>query len=123
MKANGTLIYGVAHGDTVHYDYGIVLPVIRHTVNALGATMEAFGETTSPAASMYYRAAVMAEAMESLGSLEADSITADVLLDGMTDDDFDLIDAELAGLKKKRMQEKPLLPDSEKQPSPSDDTA
>ena len=122
MKTTGKLIYGVAHGDAIHWEYTVVLPVIRHTVDALAATFAAMGETDTPAASMYYRAAVMAEVMESLGSLGKDEITADVLLDGLTDEDFDLIDAELSGLKKKRINSKPDLPDSEKPPLPSDTT-
>lgn len=123
MKATGKLIYGVSAGDAIHYDYSVVLPVIRHTVNALAATMEAMGETDSPPAAMYYRAAVMAEVMVSLGSLSKEEITAEVLLDGMTDEDFDLVDAELAGIKKKRINLKPDLPGSEEPPLPSDSTA
>lgn len=123
MKAEGKLMYGVAVGDAIHYDYTVVLPVIRHTVNALAVTFEAMGETDSPPAAMYYRAAVMAEAMETLGPLTKEEITAEVLLDGLTDEDFDLIDAELTGLKKKRMPSKPDSPDSEKSPSSSDNTA
>lgn len=123
MKAAGKLMYGVAVGDAIHYDYTVVLPVIRHTVNALAVTFEAMGETDSPPAAMYYRAAVMAEALESLGPLTKEEITAELLLDGLTDEDFDLIDAELTGLKKKRMPSKPGSPDSGKSPSSSDNTA
>lgn len=102
MKASGQLLFGIPSGDgsVIHYDYTVILPVIRHTVNALQATMEALGETTSAAAHMYYRVAVLAEVIQSLGSLSADEITAELLLDGLTDDDMDLLDAELAGLKK-----------------------
>ena len=123
MKATGKLMYGVSAGNAIHYDYSVVLPVIRHTVNALAATMEAMGETDSPPAAMYYRAAVMAEVMVSLGSLSKEEITAEVLLDGMTDEDFDLVDAELAGIKKKRINLKPDSPDSEEPHLPSDSTA
>jgi hypothetical protein len=110
MKASGQLLFGVPSGDgsVIHYDYTVTLPVIRHTVNALQATMEALGETTSAAAHMYYRVAVLAEVIQSLGSLSADEITAELLLDGLTDDDMDLLDAELPG-SKKRMR---TLPDS-----------
>ncbi|HBQ1184054.1 TPA: hypothetical protein L7K43_003998 [Klebsiella pneumoniae] len=65
---------------------------------------------------MYYRVAVLAEVIQSLGSLNADDITAELLLDGLTDDDMDLLDAELAGLKKKRMR---TLPDSAGSDAPS----
>ncbi|HDY3607988.1 TPA: hypothetical protein RQ360_004824 [Klebsiella michiganensis] len=71
---------------------------------------------------MYYRVAVLAEVVQSLGSLSADEITAELLLDGLTDDDMDLLDAELAGLKKKRMRTLPDLADSGEPSSPLDST-
>ena len=123
MKASGKLIYGVQVGDVVHYDYTVTLPVIRHTVNALSATAEAYEDTSTPAASAYYRVAVIAEVIESLGSLDKEAITADILLDGLTDEDMDIIDAELAGLKKKRMLSTPPLKGSAGQLSSSDDSA
>ena len=124
MKASGELLFGIPSGDgsVIHYDYTVILPVIRHTVNALQATMDALGETTSAAAHMYYRVAVLAEVIQSLGSLSADEITAELLLDGLTDDDMDLLDAELAGLKKKRMRTLPDSADSGEPSSPSDST-
>ena len=103
MKASGKLIYGVQVGDVIHYDYTVTLPVIRHTVNALAVTGETFDDPDSAAARMYYRVAVIAEVFESLGTLVKGEITPEMLLDGLTDDDMDIIDAELAGLKKKRM--------------------
>lgn len=123
MKASGQLLYGVPHGDVILYDYTVTVPVIRHTVNALAATNEAFGEADSPAARMYYRVAVMAEVIESLGDLKKEGITAELLLDGLTDDDMDLLDAELAGLKKKRMREPSDSQGSGEPPSSSDDSA
>lgn len=101
MKASGKLLYGVQVGDAIHYDYTVTLPVIRHTVNALAATGEAFEDPDSAAARMYYRVAVIAEVFESLGTLAKGEITPEILLDGLTDDDMDIIDAELAGLKKR----------------------
>ncbi|EIV9611438.1 hypothetical protein MBN82_002996 [Klebsiella pneumoniae] len=72
---------------------------------------------------MYYRVAVMAEVIESLGDLKKEDITAELLLDGLTDDDMDLLDAELAGLKKKRMREPSDSQGSGEPPSSSDDSA
>ncbi|EQB2482238.1 hypothetical protein [Klebsiella quasipneumoniae] len=123
MKASGQLLYGVPHGDTIHYDYTVTVPVIRHTVAALAATTESMGEAESPAASMYYRAAIMAEVIESLGDLPKEEITAELLLDGLTDEDMDLLDAELTGLKKKRMRVLPASQGSGELPSSSDDSA
>lgn len=123
MKASGQLLYGIPHGDVIHYDYTVAVPVIRHTIAALAATTEAMGESDSPAASMYYRAALMAEVIESLGDLPKEAITAELLLDGLTDEDMDLLDAELSGLKKKRMRVPPVSQGSDEQPSSSDDSA
>lgn len=123
MKASGQLLYGIPHGDVIHYDYTVAVPVIRHTIAALAATTEAMGESDSPAASMYYRAALMAEVIESLGDLPKEAITAELLLDGLTDEDMDLLDAELSGLKKKRMRVPPVSQDSDEPPSSSDDSA
>lgn len=123
MKASGQFLYGVPHGDTIHYDYTVTVPVIRHTVAALAATTEAMGEAESPAASMYYRAAIMAEVIESLGDLPKEEITAELLLDGLTDEDMDLLDAELSGLKKKRMRVLPDSQGSDEPPSSSEDSA
>ncbi|CAM9226614.1 MULTISPECIES: hypothetical protein [Klebsiella pneumoniae complex] len=123
MKASGQLLYGIPHGDVIHYDYTVAVPVIRHTIAALAATTEAMGESESPAASMYYKAALMAEVIESLGDLPKEAITAELLLDGLMDDDMDLLDAELSGLKKKRMRVLPVSPDSDEPPSSLDDSA
>lgn len=123
MKASGQLLYGIPHGGVIHYDYTVTVPVIRHTVAALATTTEAMGEAESPAASMYYRAAIMAEVIESLGDLPKEDITAELLLDGLTDEDMDLLDAELSGLKKKRMRVQPDSQGSDEPPSSSDDSA
>ncbi|OVZ94926.1 hypothetical protein CBW58_01940 [Yersinia frederiksenii] len=71
---------------------------------------------------MYYRVAVIAEVFESLGTLAKGEITPEILLDGLTDEDMDIIDAELAGLKKKRMQPLPDSKASDAPPSSSDDS-
>lgn len=100
MKASGKLLYGVQIGDVIHYDYTVTLPVMKHTVKALASTMDALGETDTPAAYVHYRVALLAEVLESLGSLSKDDITADFLLENLIEDDLDILDAELAGLKK-----------------------
>ena len=120
MKASGKLLYGVQIGDVIHYDYTVTLPVMKHTVKALASTMDALGETDTPAAYVHYRVALLAEVLESLGSLSKDDITADFLLENLIEDDLDILDAELAGLKKKRMPVQQSLPASGGLPSSSD---
>ncbi|WP_227639597.1 hypothetical protein [Klebsiella pneumoniae] len=123
MKASGKLLYGVQIGDVIHYDYTVTLPVMKHTVKALASTMDALGETDTPAAYVHYRVALLAEVIESLGTLSKDDITVDFLLDNLTEEDLDILDAELAGLKKKRMLAQKSSPASGEQPSSSDDSA
>lgn len=120
MKASGKLLYGVQIGDVIHYDYTVTLPVMKHTVKALASTMDALGETDTPAAYVHYRVALLAEVIESLGTLSKDDITVDFLLDNLTEEDLDILDAELAGLKKKRMPVQQSLPASGGLPSSSD---
>ncbi|MEW7001903.1 hypothetical protein M5585_25765 [Serratia ureilytica] len=62
--------------------------------------MEECGTTEGPVAGMFYRAAVMASALVSLGDIPAEQLTPQLLCDGLTDDDFDLIDAQISALKK-----------------------
>lgn len=118
-----SLLYGVKAGDKVHYTYSVGLPVIKDTIEALRLTDEACGTTEGAAASMYYRVAVMARALTSLGDLPKEDITAELLMNELNDDDFDLIDAQIDAVKKKRMLPSPDLLDSEPSFSPSDDTA
>ncbi len=117
------LLYGVQCGDTLHYDFTVRLPVVGHTVEALRKTDEACGTTEGAAAGMYYRVAVMASALESLGTLTKEEITPELLLHELNDDDFDIIDAEIEAIKKKRMRSNNGSQDTAPLSSPSDDTA
>lgn len=101
------LLHGVEHEGTVHRAFTVRLPVVRDTLEALRATQEALGTTEGAAAGLYYRVAVIAQALTSLGDLPGEAITPDLLADGLTDEDFDLIDAEIAALKKKRIAPPP----------------
>lgn len=117
------LLYGVKSGDVIHRDFSVRLPVIRDTIEALRLTHEACGTTEGASADMYYKVTVMALALTSLGSLEKEAITPELLLDALTDDDFDIIDAQIEAVKKKRMPSKSDSPDTAPLSSHSDDTA
>lgn len=95
------LLYGVKYGDKVHFDFAVRLPVVRDTIEALRLTDEACGTTEGASAGMYYRVALMAQAIEELGSLNKEDITPELLLDELNDDDFDIIDAQINAVKKK----------------------
>lgn len=117
------LLYGVKVGDKVHTDFRVRMPVVRDTIEALRLTDEACGTTEGSAAGMYYRVAVMACALETLGTLEKEAITPELLLNELNDDDFDIIDAQIEAIKKKRMDSNSNSPDTGPSSSPSDGTA
>ncbi|MCX9038762.1 hypothetical protein NLN82_22300 [Citrobacter portucalensis] len=117
------LLYGVKAGDKVHYDFSVGLPVVKDTIEALRQTEEAHGTTEGAAAGMYYRVAVMASALTSLGDLPKEDITPELLLNELNDDDFDIIDAQLEAAKKKRMRSNSASADTALPSSPSDDMA
>ena len=116
------LLYGVKYGDKVHFDFAVRMPVVRDTIEALRLTDEACGTTEGASAGMYYRVALMAQAIEELGSLNKEDITPELLLDELNDDDFDIIDAQINAVKKKRMDLNKSSPGTEPSSSPSGDT-
>ncbi|OAT58976.1 hypothetical protein [Obesumbacterium proteus] len=123
MMDSGILLHGVEANGKVHFDFTVRLPVIRDTVEALELTAETKGTTDGAAANIFYRVAIIARVLGSLGDLSQDDITAELLLDQLTDDDFDLIDAQISALKKKRMDLRPTSPDTASPSSPSESTA
>ncbi|MCB5309210.1 hypothetical protein [Yersinia massiliensis] len=121
MSEKGFLVYGVAVGDVIHREFSIRLPVVKDTITALTDTQESQGTTDGPAAQLYYKVALIASALISLGDLAKDDITTELLLNELTDDDFDIIDAHIAAIKKKRLPVKSSLPDTDLSPSLSAD--
>lgn len=122
IKDSGFLLHGIEANGKVHFDFTVRLPVIRDTINALTDTNDKFGTTEGAAATTFYRVAVIASVLLALGDLDKEAITTDLLLDEMTDDDFDLIDTQISAIKKKRMDLNPSLQDTGSPSSPSDGT-
>lgn len=123
MTEQGLLVFGVAVGDVIHRNFSIRLPVVKDTIIALTDTQESQGTTEGPAAQLYYKVAIIASALISLGNLAKEDITTELLLNELTDDDFDIIDAHIAEIKKKRLPAKNSLPDTDLSPSLSADVA
>ncbi|HDL8284784.1 TPA: hypothetical protein PXQ99_001556 [Yersinia enterocolitica] len=121
MTEQGFLVFGVAVGDVIHREFSIRMPVVKDTITALTDTQESQGTTDGPAAQLYYKVALIASALISLGNLAKEDITTELLLNELTDDDFDIIDAHIAAIKKKRLPVKSSLPDTDLSPSPSAD--
>lgn len=122
MKESGSLMHGVQVGEQIHFTFTVHLPVVRDTMNALQTTMEECGTTEGPVAGMFYRVAVMASALESLGDIPTEEITPQLLRDELSDDDFELIDAQISAIKKKRMSLNPASQVTAPPSSPSENT-
>ncbi|HDL6635039.1 TPA: hypothetical protein PXJ53_003302 [Yersinia enterocolitica] len=123
MTEQGLLVFGVAVGEVIHREFSIRLPVVKDTITALTDTQDSQGTTEGPAAQLYYKVAIIASALISLGNLAKEDITTELLLNELTDDDFDIIDAHIAAIKKKRLSAKSSLPDTDLSPSLSADVA
>lgn len=95
-----SLLFGVKAGEKVHFDFQVRMPVVRDTLEALRLTHDKYGTTEGAEAVTFYRIAVVAQALTSLGDLTDEEITVELLLDGLSDDDFDLIDAQIEAIKK-----------------------
>ncbi|EEQ05881.1 MULTISPECIES: hypothetical protein [Yersinia] len=122
MTEQGLLVFGVAVGEVIHREFSIRLPVVKDTITALTDTQDSQGTTEGPAAQLYYKVAIIASALISLGNLAKEDITTELLLNELTDDDFDIIDAHIAAIKKKRLPTNSSLPDTDLLPSSSVNT-
>ncbi|EKN3985974.1 TPA: hypothetical protein ACV965_004412 [Yersinia enterocolitica] len=122
MTEQGLLVFGVAVGDVIHREFSIRLPVVKDTITALTDTQDSQGTTEGPAAQLYYKVAIIASALISLGNIPKEDITTELLLNELTDDDFDIIDAHIAAVKKKRLPASNSLPDTDLLPSSSVNT-
>lgn len=122
MTEQGLLVFGVAVGEVIHREFSIRLPVVKDTITALTDTQDSQGTTEGPAAQLYYKVAIIASALISLGNIPKEDITTELLLNELTDDDFDIIDAHIAAIKKKRLPASNSLPDTDLLPSSSVNT-
>ena len=119
----GKLLDGIPFGDSLHMDFEIRLPVMRDTGQALEDAEERYGEVTGFAADSFYRAAVIASALIRLGNIPKEELTAELLHENLTSDDYDVLVAARDKLKAKRSGGNPGSPDSVLLSSPSGDAA
>lgn len=119
----GKLLDGIPFGDAIHMDYEIRLPVMCDNGQALEDAEERFGEVTGFAADSFYRAAVMASTLIRLGDIPKEELTAELLHENLTVDDYDVLMAARGKLKEKRSGGNPGSPDSALPSSLSGNTA
>ncbi|MBA5602501.1 hypothetical protein ABRP58_16480 [Pectobacterium aroidearum] len=118
----GMLIHGVELDGQRHFTFSVRLPVVGDTIAALEETQDEKGTTDGAAAGMHYRVGILARVL-TLDGVECDKVTTELLLDQLSDEDFDLIDAQVSAVKKKLMQSRPPSVDTAPLSSPSAATA
>lgn len=119
---NGMLMHGVELDGQRHFTFSVRLPVVGDTIAALEETHEEKGTTDGAAAGMHYRVGILARVL-TLDGVERDKVTTELLLEQLSDEDFDLIDAQVSAVKKKLMQSRVLSADTAPLSSPSAATA
>lgn len=96
ITQTGKLNYGVEFEGAVHTDFELRLPTIAD--NIAGVELVGIGSN------LKVHVAMMARTLVRLGNIPAESITFELLSDGLVDDDFDVLAAAERDLKKKRKE-------------------
>lgn len=119
----GKLLDGVPFGDTHHFEFEIRLATMNVTGQALEDAEDKYGSIQGFAADTFYRTAVLAGELVSLGSIPKEDITAELLHDNLTEDDYAVLQEAVEKLKAKRNGGNPGSPVTDSPSSPSDDAA
>ena len=98
----GELSDGLVFNGTIHKNFELRLPGMRDNGQALEETEERFQTVDGFAADYYYRCAVMAATLGRLGDIPQEELTAELLHDNMTPEDFNILLASRNVLKVKR---------------------
>lgn len=114
MIESDSLLYGVefpAGSGQLHYDFTLRLPSVGDNIVAL--------ETLGPDSNLALNVAMMARCLVKLGDIPPESISYELLRDGLVDEDYDVLAAARETLKKKRMRSSSTLPATGSPSSPS----
>lgn len=122
VTEQGSLLHGVELDGKRHFTFSVRLPVVGDTIAALEETQDEKGTTEGAAAGLHYRVGILARVV-TIEGIDAENVTTELLLNQLSDDDFDLIDAQVSALKKKLMALRAPLPDTAASSSPSENTA
>lgn len=104
ITQTGKLTYGVEVDGVTHTDFELRLPTIGDNIDAV----EKVGATSN----LKVHLAMMASCLVRLGTLPAEQVTYELLSQNLVDDDFDVLVAKEAELKKKRKESNQPSPDS-----------
>ncbi|MFB9160391.1 hypothetical protein [Chromobacterium violaceum] len=117
MTKTDSLLYGVeypAGSGQLHYEFELRLPTVRDNIEAI----QAVGVESN----LQLNLDMFARTLVRLGTIPSEAITLE-LLEGMVDDDYDVLAQARSELKKKRMRPSSTSPASDAPSSLSADTA
>lgn len=92
------LTYGIKHEGKLHVDFELRVPSIGDNIDALVDSGAVNNLATNTA--------LLARCLVSLGEIPKDVITYEWLRNALVDEDYDVMLAELAEVKKKRREQK-----------------
>lgn len=115
----GTLPEGILFDGKLHRDFEMGVTLMKHTAEALDVTEDTMGSTEGYVGDMFYRIAVLAASLVSLGDIPRESLTAQLLYDNLSERDFDVLRAARDTLTVKRTGGSPGSPGSDSPSSPS----
>jgi hypothetical protein len=115
MTQSDRLLYGVEYEGTVHYDFELRLPTVADNIAAL--------EEVGTDSNMKVGVAMFVRCLTKLGTIPAEVLTYDFIVQNMIDDDFDTLSKATAELKKKRLASNLPSPTTDSPSSSSDSTA
>ena len=91
------LKYGIEYSGAWHCDFALRLPTIGDNIDAL--------TDAGAAGDLAVNVALLACCLVSLGEIPKETLTYEFLRSHLVDDDYDVLWAELAEVKKKRLQQ------------------
>ena len=106
MTQSDKLVYGVEYEGTIHFDFELRLPMVADNIAAL--------EEVGAQSNLRVNTAMYARCITKLGTIPQGEITYALLSNNLVDDDYDVLHAAVAELKKKRQ--------ALSQPSPTTDS-
>ncbi|MFX2607068.1 hypothetical protein [Enterobacter mori] len=109
----GKLLDGIPFGDARHVDFEIRLAPMCVTGQALDETEEKYGKVNGWQEDTFYRVAVLAGSLVRLGDIPKEELTAELLHEHLTEDDYNLMQAAVERLKAKRNGGNPGSPDTD----------
>lgn len=102
MTERDHLLYGIEFGGELHYDVEMRLMTIQDNIAAL--------EEVGPESGMRITDSMMRRAIVSVGAIPKEELTLDLLREQLGDDEYDVLTALQARIKKKRLRAKSASP-------------